>query len=497
MIIKASLGNGFSGALQYIHKTDKELKENERPQIIEKNNVLGSNPKFLAYQMREQANKSGYSKKPVLHLSFAFAPEDKLTPAKEIESVKASMQHLGITEEKNQYVIVKHNDSSHSHYHAIINKVDSQNQILDTNWIKNKCVVTADRIEQEYNLYRVQGRNIVFEDTEKGYKYIPKEERTNNIESHQSKGIPALNEYQTKVQQGITEVLANKSVKTFDDLKTELSNKNIKARFNIDETTNQVKGTSFRLNDKSAVNISGSKIGYSANTINQKLEENQAKAKEISKEVAEPKREIMQFGQAKRKAEKEKLAELKPEAKAEPPIIKTIPAVEKVVSPGAKSAPGPTNKLEPKTEQIRKISNFEFTIKNSTGEYGFVKYSKNFKNFEVQNDQGKIFTIENNKNFTFSKHPNREFNSIELDMLKRGNKFIQKGVIPYKTHKSERSEIILFSTLTEKECIANKNILGIPADTFITQNQNINYEDNSIEDADKKKAENRNWRPRL
>jgi hypothetical protein len=268
MIIKASLGNGFKGALQYVHKSEKELKEKERPEIVLRNNVIGSNPNFIAYQMREQANESGYSKKPVLHLSFAFAPEDNLSSAQEIEAVKASMLHLKISEEKHQYVLVKHNDTnhSHSHYHAIINKVDDENKILDTNWIKNKCVVAADKIEQEHNLHRVQGRNIKFEDTEKGYKYTPKEERI--------KQIPKLNEYETKVNKGITEVLTDKKTFSFDDFKKELEKKNIKVRLNVDEKTNQIKGTSFRLNEKSAVNVSGSKIGYSANVISQKLEQN-------------------------------------------------------------------------------------------------------------------------------------------------------------------------------------------------------------------------------
>lgn len=276
MIIKASLGNGFKGALQYVHKSDKELKESERPEIVLRNNIVGSNPNSIAYQMREQANENGYSKKPVLHLSFAFAPEDKLTSAQEIEAVKSSMQHLKITEEKHQFVLVKHNDTSHSHshYHAIINKVDDENKILDTNWIKNKCVVTADKIEQEHNLHRVKGRTIQFEDTEKGYKYTPKEERT--------KQGPKLNEYQTKIHQGITSVLADNKNVSFDDFKRELESKNIKVRLNIDEKSKEIKGTSFRLNEKAAVNVSGSKIGYSANVISQKLEQNKTQTQAIN-----------------------------------------------------------------------------------------------------------------------------------------------------------------------------------------------------------------------
>lgn len=90
MIIKSSLGTGFQGVLLYIQKEGKDLRENEKPQIIVKNNVWG-NPNVMARQMHNHSNKSSRLKSPVLHLSFAFAPEDKITPDKEIEAVKSAM----------------------------------------------------------------------------------------------------------------------------------------------------------------------------------------------------------------------------------------------------------------------------------------------------------------------------------------------------------------------------------------------------------------------
>lgn len=276
MIINATLGNGFSGALQYIHKTGKDLQENKRSEVIERNNLIGSNPKLLAYQMRAQANLSGYSKKPVLHLSFNFATADNLTRQKEVECVKASMKHLGISEENHQYVIVKHNDSNHSHYHAIINKVSNKNKIIDTNWIKNKCVVTADKIEQDFKLSRTANRTIVFAENEQGYKYVSKEERLTSTKSKQIKAFRdkevKLCEYRTTIRDGIKEVLGDPSVQTSELLKSKLATKGINARFTIDEKTNKIKGTAFKYENKLAVK--GSEVGYSANIILEKLEQN-------------------------------------------------------------------------------------------------------------------------------------------------------------------------------------------------------------------------------
>jgi Relaxase/Mobilisation nuclease domain len=283
MIIKASLGNGFSGVLLYVHKTERRLKANEKPIIIERNNLIGDNPKLLAYQMRMQAENSGYSKKPVLHLSFAFAPEDKLTQEMEIECIMKSMLHLGVSEEKHQYVLVKHNDSNNPHYHAVINKVSNyKSQILNTDWIRNKCIATADKMEQDYNLVKVENRNVKFEEISltnpKGYRFLTQEERA-WMQIRRTKENPykynrpkVLDQYRTLIQNGISYVLDNKLIIEKENFENELAKINIQSKINIDENTNKIKGISFKYNNETRVK--GSDVGFSANVINQKIEIN-------------------------------------------------------------------------------------------------------------------------------------------------------------------------------------------------------------------------------
>jgi hypothetical protein len=59
---------------------------------------------------------------------MSFALEDKLTQDKEIECIKASMQNLGISEEKHQHVIAKHNDSNNPYYQIVMNKLNLDNE---------------------------------------------------------------------------------------------------------------------------------------------------------------------------------------------------------------------------------------------------------------------------------------------------------------------------------------------------------------------------------
>lgn len=434
MIIKSSLGKGFQGVLLYIQKEGKDLRENEKPQIIVKNNVWG-NPTVMARQMHNHSNKSSRLKSPVLHLSFAFAPEDKITPEKEIEVVKIAMQHFGISEEKFQYVLARHNDTDNNHYHLVLNRFDLNNNTLDTSWIKNDCVGIADRVEQEYDLHRVEGRTRIYDIEKNTYLTTFKnKKREKNVQNTSVN----LTEYQTKIQNAVREVLADKSVKTPEELIRELAKKNIQAKVQIDENTNKIKGISYRY-DKN-LSVKGGDIGYNASVVSQKLEEN------ISVKI------------------------IKPEL-AKPNLV-----------PVSKSIPGPITKVEPKA--IRPISDFDFTLKNKGEEYGFVGYSKDFKNLSLQTKEGKILTVKNEHNFIFSRRPNKDFSSLEIDLLNKGKSFIIKEKTPYKIHKSKINESILFSNLTEDECLKQ----GLNnTETFITQDIKADYDDTSISDVDKKK----------
>ena len=434
MIIKSSLGTGFQGVLLYIQKEGKDLLENEKPQIIVKNNVWG-NPNVMARQMHNHSNKSSRLKSPVLHLSFAFAREDKITTEKEIEAVKSAMQHFGISDEKHQYVLARHNDTENNHYHLVLNRFDLKNNTLDTSWIKNDCVGIADRVEQEHDLHRVEGRTRIYDVEKNTYlTTFTNKKREKNVQNTSVK----LTEYQTKIQSAVREVLADKSVTTQEELISELAKKNVQAKVNIDENTNKIKGISYRYDKK--LSVKGGDVGYNANVVSQKLEEN------ISVKIIQP--------------------EL-----AKPNLV-----------PGAKSIPGPITKVEPKT--IRPISDFDFTLKNKGEEYGFVGYSKDFKNLSLQTKEGKILTIKNEHNFIFSRRPNKDFSSLEIDLLNKGKTIINKEKTPYKIQKSKTSESILFSNLTEDECF--KNGLNT-ADTFTSQDIKNDFDDSSISDIDRKK----------
>ena len=71
-----------------------------------------------------------------------------------------------------------------------------------------------------------------------------------------------------------------------------------------------------------------------------------------------------------------------------------------------------------------------------------------------------------------------------MDLLNKGKTFIIKEKTPYKIYKSKTNESILFSNLTQDECLKE----GLyNTDIFISQDMKNDFDDSSISDIDRKK----------
>ena len=277
MIGNVTMGNYFRGALNYIYKIGVNLPEDKKPVQIETNNVVG-NIKQMAWQMAEHAQNSRRLLQSVLHISVSFAPQDNLTQQEEIDAVKAYIKYFGITEANHQWVLVKHFDSSISHYHLIANKLNLDNKSLNVDWYRNDAVAIADRVEQELNLFRVQGRSRIFDSLTGEYRNVPKAKLEKIIESRQTKEFIDksydLSDYKTTVRNTVNRM--SNYATSLDELKEELSKVKIQATFRISPVDGGLIGTAFRLNKK--IRYKGSEIGFSAKCISQRLAENKKNA---------------------------------------------------------------------------------------------------------------------------------------------------------------------------------------------------------------------------
>ena len=292
MVVGVITGNGFRGALGYALKDQKldELNSDQKPEIIRQNNVYGNAPE-MARQMRFVANGNSRVSVPVMHFYVSFDAKEKLTESQRQKAVKGVLQELGVTDENYQYLVVKHNDAKNPHYHLIINKVDLDGNKLNVGFdgkkeefIVNRCHVIADKIEQEQNLQRTEGRKIIYDpNSPKGYRKLSKEELKALESSDKKESIrkdPHKREQEGKIKSEVNAALQNKEIRNPAEFKILLEQKGIDVRFM--ENRNGISGVSFK---SDTISVKGSQIGAKWSDISKVLEENTVLAKGKEQQV--------------------------------------------------------------------------------------------------------------------------------------------------------------------------------------------------------------------
>jgi len=289
MIVEVSTGNGFRSTISYVHKEhEKDLPQDKKPEIIEKNNIYG-NTKAMAKQMRFVSNANSRISKPVMHVSVSFDTKERISEEQRQKAVQSVLKEMGVKAQDHQYLIVKHNDTANPHYHIVLNKVDLDGKKLNLGFdgkkeefIKNRLQVIADKIEQEQGLQQTQGRNIVYDaSSDKGFRFLSKKEKAEqkaiNKKEIREKN-PNKREQQEVIKNQIANVLQDKKIVTAEHFKQALESKGVDVR--ISQNIKGISGVSYQT-DK--ISVKGSQIGAKWSDISKVLQENSKTVQEMGK----------------------------------------------------------------------------------------------------------------------------------------------------------------------------------------------------------------------
>lgn len=268
MVVEVSTGNGFRSTISYVHKEhEKDLAQDKKPEIIEKNLVFGNTPE-MARQMRFVSNANSRISKPVMHVSVSFDAKERISEEQRQQAVQSVLKEMGVKTQDHQYLIVKHNDTANPHYHIVLNKVDLDGKKLNLSFdgkkegfIKNRLQVIADKIEQEQGLQRTSGRDIIYDaGNEKGYRFLTAEEKAERGQRRSKKVVlskdPNKKAQQLRIQSAVEGVLQDKRVTTSKAFKESLEGKGIDVRFI--ENRNGIFGVSFK---SDTISVKGSLVG--------------------------------------------------------------------------------------------------------------------------------------------------------------------------------------------------------------------------------------------
>lgn len=266
MIAFSNTGTGFKGAISYVLKEhEKQLPLHQKPVLIEQNNVWGTSSE-IARQMRFITDSNAKSSRPVLHIAFSFHKDEKLPLRKSLQAMHLALKEIHFNKDKNQYLVVKHNDTDVEHYHWVINKVDLEARNLDTGYIKNRLQVACDKVEKMLGLRYTQGRTIVYDaENEKGYRFTKKETPKNKVFQEKTANISDTKQW---IYDRLTEVLS--TLNNVENLEKELLKKDIECKTTFNK--NGLSGVSFRYNNQA---YKGSQIGIKAKDIVKAVHQNQ------------------------------------------------------------------------------------------------------------------------------------------------------------------------------------------------------------------------------
>lgn len=158
MIAKAKMNVSIGGSIGYCSKGEKQ----EISEVLMSNGCTEKmDAKLLTAQFELQASQRKEAKGKIMHIIISHSPKDnEKIQGKEKAIIKDWISELAKSKGKNegldlsntQYVVFKHKDKEHTHYHLLVNMVDNNGKRLKDNNIGLKAKATSMEITKKYDL---------------------------------------------------------------------------------------------------------------------------------------------------------------------------------------------------------------------------------------------------------------------------------------------------------------------------------------------------------
>jgi Relaxase/Mobilisation nuclease domain len=152
MIGNITTGRHFRGLVDYL------LDPCKTPQIVD-TNLSSCDRNIITWELETCASQRPSTKKPVKHISIAFAPSDQQVSLNTIEEIAlAVIDEMGYG--NNQYLIVQHDRvdpghdriHEHDHFHILINMIDLEGKRIRDNHEQKRLERILRQREIEHDL---------------------------------------------------------------------------------------------------------------------------------------------------------------------------------------------------------------------------------------------------------------------------------------------------------------------------------------------------------
>ncbi len=154
MIGKIVKGRSFKGCVSYV-------LDNKDVTILASESVLEVDTKSIINSFYMQSLLNPKLSKCVGHIPLSFSPDDKerMTDQFMERLAKEYIKAMGI--ENTQYIIVRHNNTSHPHCHIVFNRVDNDGKTISDKNDQYRNEKVCKQLKDKYNLTYGQGKDKV------------------------------------------------------------------------------------------------------------------------------------------------------------------------------------------------------------------------------------------------------------------------------------------------------------------------------------------------
>ncbi|MFT4223527.1 relaxase/mobilization nuclease domain-containing protein [Dysgonomonas sp.] len=154
MIGKIVKGSSFKGCISYV-------LENKEAKILASEGVLDTDTASFINSFYMQSLLNPNLSKCVGHIPLAFSPDDKERAIDQLMErlAKEYMKAMGIG--NTQYIIVRHNNTAHPHYHIVFNRVDNEGKPISDKNDQYRNGKVCKLLKDKYNLTYGKGKENV------------------------------------------------------------------------------------------------------------------------------------------------------------------------------------------------------------------------------------------------------------------------------------------------------------------------------------------------
>lgn len=150
MIAKTSIGRSFKGCCGY----NLEKVERGKGEILMSQGVREYDARSLVADFMRQASLNPDLSRSVWHTAISFSPQDeaRLGTQPELMKAVASDYLKGMGLDQTQYVVIRHRDTDHSHFHIVANRVTDTGQTVSDSHNYSRSETLLRQIEQKHSL---------------------------------------------------------------------------------------------------------------------------------------------------------------------------------------------------------------------------------------------------------------------------------------------------------------------------------------------------------